>query len=86
MIEQKAFNNEKYLEAQTSAILERIKNGAEKLYLEFGGKILYDYHASRVLPGFIPNVKMHLLQKLKDKVEIILCIYAGDIEKKKDSS
>jgi len=53
------------------------------LYLEFGGKLLFDYHASRVLPGFDPNVKMRLLQKLKDRADIILCIYAGDIERRK---
>ena len=54
-----------------------------KLYLEFGGKLLFDYHAARVLPGFNPNVKMQLLHKLKDQSEVILCIFAGDIEKKK---
>ncbi|MBU0505688.1 DUF1846 domain-containing protein [bacterium] len=77
------FDNEKYLEEQTAAILERVEKFNDKLYLEFGGKILYDYHAARVLPGFDPNVKMRLLQKLKDKTDVILCIYAGDIEKKK---
>lgn len=77
------FNNEKYLQEQTSAILERVNRFNHKLYLEFGGKILYDYHASRVLPGFDPNVKMRLLQLLKDKIDIILCIHAGDIERKK---
>ena len=77
------FDNEKYLKEQTRAILERIDKSDNKLYLEFGGKILFDYHASRVLPGFDPNVKMRLLQKLKDKADIILCIYAGDIERRK---
>lgn len=77
------FSNEKYLEKQTSAILERVEMFDNKLYLEFGGKLIYDYHAARVLPGYDPNVKMRLLQKLKDKAEIILCIYAGDIERKK---
>ncbi|MDD4032171.1 MAG: DUF1846 domain-containing protein [Bacteroidales bacterium] len=77
------FDNEKYLQEQTAAILERVSRFNDKLYLEFGGKILYDYHAARVLPGFDPNVKMRLLQKLKDKVEVILCIYAGDIERNK---
>lgn len=77
------FDNEKYLKEQTAAILERVNSYNDKLYLEFGGKILYDYHAARVLPGFDPNVKMRLLQKLKDKVDVILCIYAGDIERKK---
>jgi len=77
------FDNEKYLEAQTKAILERVETFDNKLYLEFGGKIIFDYHASRVLPGFDPNVKMRLLKILKDKAEIILCIYAGDIERRK---
>ncbi|MCF7875184.1 MAG: DUF1846 domain-containing protein [Candidatus Omnitrophica bacterium] len=77
------FDNDKYLNQQTQAILERVKQFDNKLYLEFGGKLLFDYHAHRVLPGFDPNVKMRLLQKLKDKAEIILCIYAGDIERKK---
>lgn len=78
------FDNEKYLKEQSSAILERVKmSDSGKLYLEFGGKILFDYHASRVLPGFHPNVKMKLLQKLKDKTDVIMCIYAGDIERRK---
>lgn len=77
------FDNEKYLKEQTSAILERVGRFNDKLYLEFGGKILYDYHAARVLPGFDPNVKMRLLQLLKDKIDVILCIHAGDIERNK---
>jgi uncharacterized protein (UPF0371 family) len=77
------FDNGKYLQEQTSAILERVNRFNHKLYIEFGGKILYDYHAARVLPGFDPNVKMRLLQMLKDKIDVILCIYAGDIERKK---
>lgn len=77
------FDNEKYLTEQSAEILERVNRFNDKLYLEFGGKILYDYHASRILPGFDPNVKMRLLQKLKDKIDVILCIYAGDIERKK---
>jgi uncharacterized protein (UPF0371 family) len=77
------FDNEKYLREQTSAILERVSRFNNKLYLEFGGKILYDYHAARVLPGFDPNVKMRLLQILKDKIDVILCIHAGAIERKK---
>jgi len=83
MIEKIGFDNEKYLKEQTRAILERVKRFDNKLYLEFGGKLIFDYHASRVLPGFNPNVKMRLLQKLKDKADILLCIYAGDIERKK---
>lgn len=77
------FDNEKYLSEQTSAILERVSHLNDKLYIEFGGKILYDYHAARVLPGFDPNVKMRLLQQLKDKTDVILCIHAGDIERNK---
>ena len=77
------FDNEKYLEEQTSAILERVRRFDNKLYLEFGGKLLFDYHAARVLPGFDPNVKMRLLQKIRDQSEVVLCIYAGDIERKK---
>ena len=77
------FDSERYLEEQSAAILERVGKFDGALYLEFGGKLIYDYHAARVLPGFDPNVKMRLLQKLKDKADIILCIYAGDIERKK---
>ena len=77
------FDNDLYLKEQTAAILERVNMFDNKLYLEFGGKLLFDYHASRVLPGFNPNVKMELLKKLKDKADIVLCIYAGDIERKK---
>ena len=83
MLNKIGFDNEKYLSQQTEAILERVKQFNNKLYLEFGGKLLFDYHASRVLPGFDPNVKMRLLQKLKDKADVILCIFAGDIERKK---
>jgi uncharacterized protein (UPF0371 family) len=79
----KGFNNEIYLQEQTSAILERVNRFQQKLYLEFGGKILHDYHAARVLPGFDPDVKMRLLQILKDKIDVILCIHAGAIERKK---
>ena len=77
------FDNEKYLAEQTAAIRERVTRFSDKLYLEFGGKLLFDFHASRVLPGFDPNVKMRLLQGLADKAEVVLCIFAGDIEKKK---
>ena len=78
-----AFDNDKYLAEQSQAILERVERFDNKLYLEFGGKLLFDYHAARVLPGFDPNVKMRLLTKLKDQADIILCIYAGDIESNK---
>jgi uncharacterized protein (UPF0371 family) len=77
------FDNEAYIKEQISSILERVERFNEKLYLEFGGKIMYDYHASRVLPGFDPNVKMRLLKELRDKTDIILCVHAGDIERKK---
>jgi uncharacterized protein (UPF0371 family) len=77
------FDSEKYLKEQTAAILERVNSFNNKLYLEFGGKLIYDLHAARVLPGFDPNVKMRLLQQLKDKTDVLLCIYAGDIERKK---
>ena len=77
------FDNEKYLQEQSAAILDRARRFGNKLYLEFGGKLLFDYHASRVLPGYDPNVKMRLLQALKDKADLLLCIYAGDIERKK---
>jgi uncharacterized protein (UPF0371 family) len=77
------FDNDKYLQEQSAAILERVRCFGNKLYLEFGGKLLFDYHAARVLPGFDPNVKMRLLAKLKEKAEILLCIHAGAIERKK---
>lgn len=77
------FDNEKYLQEQSAAILERVDRFGNKLYLEFGGKLLFDYHAARVLPGYDPNVKMRLLTKLKEKAEIVLCIHAGAIERRK---
>jgi len=77
------FDNERYIAEQTSAIHERVQQYNNKLYLEFGGKLLYDFHAARVLPGYDPNVKIRLLQKLKDSADFLLCIYAGDIERKK---
>ena len=77
------FDNERYLAEQTAAIEERVVRFSDKLYLEFGGKLVWDLHAARVLPGFDPNVKLRLLQQLGDRAEVILCIYAGDIEKKK---
>jgi uncharacterized protein (UPF0371 family) len=83
VVDRIGFDNDKYLKEQTTAILERVAKFDNKLYLEFGGKIIFDFHAARVLPGFDPNVKMRLLQKLKDKADILLCIYAGDIERKK---
>jgi uncharacterized protein (UPF0371 family) len=79
----KGFSNKKYLAEQTTHILERAKQAGERLYLEFGGKLVFDYHASRVLPGFHPSAKIELLEQLKDDAEIIICLYAGDIERKK---
>lgn len=78
----KGFDSEKYLEEQSKYILERV-NDYDKLYLEFGGKLLMDMHAKRVLPGFEPDAKIKLLKKLKEKVEVIICVYAGDIERNK---
>ncbi|MBN1255902.1 MAG: DUF1846 domain-containing protein [Deltaproteobacteria bacterium] len=83
MILSPVFDNERYIKEQTTEILKRVKQFNNKLYLEFGGKLLYDYHAARVLPGYEPNIKMRLLQQLKDQADILLCIYAGDIERKK---
>ncbi len=83
MTDLQGFDNEKYLQEQTAAILERVERFDHKLYLEFGGKLVFDYHAARVLPGFEPNAKMSLLQRLKEQAQTILCIYAGDIERRK---
>ena len=82
-MQNKGFDNEKYLEEQSGEILSRVENSRGRLYLEFGGKLMFDHHAARVLPGYDPNVKISLLEKLCDRAEIILCIYAGDIEKRK---
>ncbi len=76
------FDNEKYLEEQSEAIINRAAQFG-KLYLEFGGKLSNDFHAARVLPGFDPDGKIKLLQRLKDRSEIIICIYSGDIERRK---
>ncbi|MGE5237049.1 MAG: DUF1846 domain-containing protein [Acidobacteriota bacterium] len=78
-----AFDTATYLVEQTKAIVERCERLGNKLYLEFGGKLVFDFHAARVLPGFDPNVKIRLLQGLADRAEIIVCIYAGDIDRKK---
>ncbi|MBO4594326.1 MAG: DUF1846 domain-containing protein, partial [Clostridia bacterium] len=77
------FDNAKYLELQSAKILERISHYDNKLYLEFGGKLFDDYHASRVLPGFMPDSKIKMLSQLKDKAEILVAISANDIEKNK---
>ena len=77
------FDNNKYLRMQSEHIAGRIEKFGGKLYLEFGGKLFDDYHASRVLPGFKPDSKLQMLLKLKDKAEIVIAINAGDIEKNK---
>ena len=79
----RGFDNEKYLELQETRIKERIAQFGGKLYLEFGGKLFDDYHASRVLPGFEPDSKFRLLKNLREEVEIIIAINAGHIEKNK---
>ena len=76
------FDHVKYLEEQSKYILERVNN-YDKLYLEFGGKLLFDLHAKRVLPGFDENAKIKLLHKLRDKAEVVIAVYAGDIERNK---
>lgn len=81
MTQKIGFDNERYLKEQTAAILHRAEKFDNKLYIEFGGKLCFDYHAARVLPGYDPTVKMRMLQILKDKIDIILCVHAGDIEK-----
>ncbi len=77
------FDNEKYLRIQSEHIKERIGKFGNKLYLEFGGKLFDDYHASRVLPGFQPDSKLKMLTQLKDDAEIVIVISATDIEKNK---
>ena len=77
------FDNEKYLETQSAHIRQRIGQFGGKLYLEFGGKLFDDYHASRVLPGFEPDSKIRMLLQLKDQAEIVIAINASDIEKNK---
>ena len=77
------FDNDKYLKMQSERIKERIAAFGGKLYLEFGGKLFDDYHASRVLPGFKPDSKIDMLVQLKDQAEIVIVISAGDIEKNK---
>ena len=77
------FDNEKYLQMQSEHIQERISQFGDKLYLEFGGKLFDDFHASRVLPGFEPDSKLRMLMKLSDRAEIVIVINAADIEKNK---
>ena len=77
------FDNEKYLKMQSEHIRRRIAQFGDKLYLEFGGKLFDDYHASRVLPGFKPDSKLQMLLQLKDEAEIVIVINSDDIEKNK---
>jgi len=82
--ETKGFDADKYIEEQSKYILRRIEEGnSERLYLEFGGKLIQDRHAMRVLPGFDENAKIKLLNRLREKTEVIICIYAGDISTNK---
>ncbi len=77
------FDNDKYLRIQSEHISERVAQFGNKLYLELGGKLFDDYHASRVLPGFEPDSKLKMLSKLSDRIEIVIVISATDIEKNK---
>ena len=77
------FDNDKYLKMQSEHIRERIGEFGDKLYLEFGGKLYDDYHASRVLPGFEPDSKLQMLMQLSDQAEIVIVISAKDIDRKK---
>lgn len=77
------FDNDKYIKTQSEKIAERIANFGDKLYLEMGGKLFDDFHASRVLPGFLPDTKIKMLMSLKDRLEIVIAINAKDIVKNK---
>ena len=79
----KGFDNDKYIKMQSEHIEERINSFGGKLYLEFGGKLFDDYHASRVLPGFEPDSKIRMLTQLKDRAEIIIVVSAAAIEQNK---
>lgn len=77
----RGFDNSKYERIQSEHIRERVEKFGNKLYLELGGKLFDDYHASRVLPGFEPDSKLKMLSKLSDRIEIVIVISATDIEK-----
>ena len=79
----KGFSTKKYLAAQTRALLDKIKEFDEKIYLEFGGKLCYDSHAARVLPGYEPDTKIKMFQKLRKNLEMIYCVSAKDLQKGK---
>ena len=78
------FDSKKYTELQTKAILDRMDKFGGKLYLEVGGKIFDDMHASRILPGFLPDNKIRMLSTMKDKLEAIVCVNCQDIQKSKE--
>ena len=78
-----AFDSKKYLKIQRENILKRIEKFGDKLYLEFGGKLFDDYHASRVLPGFEPDLKLQMLLGIKDKAEVVIVVNANDINSNK---
>ena len=78
-----AFDNNKYLQLQSKNILDRVAQFGNKLYIEFGGKLFDDYHASRVLPGFLPDAKLRMLLTIKEKVEVVIAINSKDIQKNK---
>lgn len=82
-MKKQGFSTQKYLNTQIKAILDRVKKFKKKLYLEFGGKLCFDYHAARTLPGYELDTKMKMFQRLKDKIEIIYCISAKDIQKRR---
>ena len=82
-MKKQCFDNNEYISRQTKKILERISSFGGKLYLEFGGKLFDDFHASRVLPGFEPDSKIKMLHALRDHAEVVIVISAGDIEKNK---
>ena len=82
-MQRNGFDSQKYIQLQSERIRERIAKFGGKLYLEFGGKLFDDYHASRVLPGFAPDNKIRMLLELKDQAEIVIAINANDIEKNK---
>ena len=85
-MEKVAFNNEKYLKIQREEILKRISTFGDKLYLEFGGKLFDDFHAERVLPGFIHDTKLKMLLGLKEQADIIIVVNSKDIQKNKNTS
>ena len=83
MMNKTGFDSQKYISLQSEKIRQRIHSFGGKLYLEFGGKLFDDYHASRVLPGFQPDNKIRMLTELREQAEIVIAINANDIEKNK---